>query len=264
MSIWVSFNAAAAMPHEFTYAVRAGNLRGNRFRPAIMPEEQMHKGQLYLQAGAEEFWLCDERGAHRSFSMRPGRWNIRVSAAGVSLTLCLAQARWHLPHGLGLSCRQRLDLAGICPSKVELNKVRAGHRDESLRDSRTEESRGECPICYECIDQTGLSGTVGGVDTAENSKVPDVIWASFYTAVGRSAVRLLEPGAGSICCGDHHRRATGSKSRCTKGNFTSRPEREEFWLCDERGQMQFFDATGRLERSRLCPRVSYGLWKSPI
>lgn len=30
--------------------------------PSNMLEEQMLKGRLYLQAGAEEFWLCDEHG----------------------------------------------------------------------------------------------------------------------------------------------------------------------------------------------------------
>ena len=35
--------------------------------PSNILEEQMHKGQLYLQAGAEEFWLCDEHGRMRFF-----------------------------------------------------------------------------------------------------------------------------------------------------------------------------------------------------
>ena len=35
--------------------------------PTNMLEEQMHKGSLYLQAGAEEFWLCDELGNVRFF-----------------------------------------------------------------------------------------------------------------------------------------------------------------------------------------------------
>ena len=64
---WVSFEHRRNTPHEFAYAV-APEICVEILSPSNLPEEQMHKGELYLQAGAEEFWLCDEKGAMRSFA----------------------------------------------------------------------------------------------------------------------------------------------------------------------------------------------------
>ena len=38
-----------------------------------------------------------------------------------------------------------------------------------------------------------------------------------------------------------------------KGQLYLQAGAEEFWLCNELGDVRFFDATGPLERSRLCP-----------
>ena len=63
---WVSFERRRNTPHEFAYAV-APEICVEIISPTDFLEEQMHKGQLYLQAGAEEYWLCDETGAMRFF-----------------------------------------------------------------------------------------------------------------------------------------------------------------------------------------------------
>ena len=63
---WISFSHRRATPHEFAYAV-APEICVEIISPSNHPEEQMHKGRLYLQAGAEEFWLCDEHGTMRFF-----------------------------------------------------------------------------------------------------------------------------------------------------------------------------------------------------
>lgn len=64
--VWVSFDHRRRTPHEFAYAV-APEICVEILSPSNLPEELMHKGQLYLHAGAEEFWLCDEKGAMRFF-----------------------------------------------------------------------------------------------------------------------------------------------------------------------------------------------------
>ena len=64
---WVSFERRRATPHEFAYAV-APEICVEILSPTNVLEEQMHKGELYLQAGAQEFWLCDESGNLRFFS----------------------------------------------------------------------------------------------------------------------------------------------------------------------------------------------------
>ncbi len=38
-----------------------------------------------------------------------------------------------------------------------------------------------------------------------------------------------------------------------KGQLYIQAGAEEFWLCDERGNMQFFNSNSPLEHSRLCP-----------
>ena len=53
-------------PHEFAYVV-APEICVEIISPSNFLEEQMHKGQLYLQAGAVEFWLCNERGNRQFF-----------------------------------------------------------------------------------------------------------------------------------------------------------------------------------------------------
>ena len=58
---------AAATP-EIVYTDTAPEICVEILSPSNLPEEQMHKGRLYLQAGAEEFWLCDELGHVRFFN----------------------------------------------------------------------------------------------------------------------------------------------------------------------------------------------------
>ena len=65
---WVSFSRREETPHEFAYAV-APEICVEIISPTNHPDEQMHKGQLYLQAGAKEFWLCDEFGSLRFFDV---------------------------------------------------------------------------------------------------------------------------------------------------------------------------------------------------
>ena len=65
--MWVSFEHRRRTPHEFAYAV-APEICVEIISPSNMLEEQMHKGDLYLQAGAQEFWLCDELGNLRFFA----------------------------------------------------------------------------------------------------------------------------------------------------------------------------------------------------
>ena len=64
--MWASFEHRRHTPHEFAYAV-APEICVEIVSPTNTPQEQMQKGQLYLQAGAVEFWLCNELGGIRFF-----------------------------------------------------------------------------------------------------------------------------------------------------------------------------------------------------
>ena len=63
---WVSHTRRRVTPREFAYTV-APEICVEILSPSNLPEEMLHKGQLYLQAGADEFWLCDEHGGMRFF-----------------------------------------------------------------------------------------------------------------------------------------------------------------------------------------------------
>ena len=64
---WISVERDRPMSNDATYSI-APEICVEIISPSNSLEEQMHKGQLYLQAGAEEFWLCDELGSVRFFN----------------------------------------------------------------------------------------------------------------------------------------------------------------------------------------------------
>ena len=60
---WTSFvRYDAAITPEVVYTDTAPEICVEIISPSNSLEEQTHKGQLYLVAGAVEFWVCDERG----------------------------------------------------------------------------------------------------------------------------------------------------------------------------------------------------------
>ena len=63
---WISSERRRANPSEYSYAV-APEICVEIITPEDFLEDQMHRGELYLQAGAEEFWLCDKSGDLRFF-----------------------------------------------------------------------------------------------------------------------------------------------------------------------------------------------------
>ncbi len=97
----------------------------------------------------------------------------------------------------------------------------------------------------------GLVSTITAVDTAENTKVVDLVWISHerrranaseysYSPAPEICVEILEPT--DTLEDQSHRR------QLLMGAGAS-----EFWLCNRQSDMQFFDAGGPLEHSRLCP-----------
>ena len=74
--VWVSLDRRRNTPREYAYA-SAPEICVEILSPSNALEEQMHKGELYLQAGAEEFWLCDEKGTMSFFRRQRQNWNTR-------------------------------------------------------------------------------------------------------------------------------------------------------------------------------------------
>ena len=68
---WTSYERydSATAPDDF-YTDTAPEICVEIVLPSNAPAEQMYKGELYLQAGAEEFWLGDELGGVRFFETK--------------------------------------------------------------------------------------------------------------------------------------------------------------------------------------------------
>ncbi len=101
----------------------------------------------------------------------------------------------------------------------------------------------------------GRCATEVGVETAENVKVPDVMWASF--ALRRSTPHEFAYAVAPEICVEVISPTNHLEEQMHKGDLYLQAGAKEFWLCDEQGQMRFFDATGPLERSALCPEFPF-------
>ena len=135
------------------------------------------------------------------------------------------------------------------PFKIELNKW--GNIEMSPARSRHGDYQGEIAHLLRVHRPDGFSGTEVGVDTIENTKVPDVIWAS--SGRRRAVPHELSWTSSPEICVEIISPSNWLEEQMHKGQLYFQAGAEEFWLCDERGQMQFFDPAGRLEHSRLCP-----------
>ena len=135
------------------------------------------------------------------------------------------------------------------PYKIELNQwgqivmspARARHRD----------FQGWIVYLLQSKMSGGFASTEVGVETIEGVRVPDVMWASFehrrrtphefaYAVPPEICVEIISP-------------TNTPEGQLHKGELYLQAGAREFWLCDELGDMRFFDADGPLEHSRLCP-----------
>ena len=135
------------------------------------------------------------------------------------------------------------------PYKIELNKW--GNIEMSPARNRHGEYQLRIGYLLQVQRPDGISTVECGVATAENVKVPDVTWVSLehrrntphefaYAVAPEICVEIISP-------------SNYLEEQMHKGELYLQAGAKEFWLCDERGQVQFFDADGPLERSRLCP-----------
>lgn len=135
------------------------------------------------------------------------------------------------------------------PYKIELNKW--GNIEMSPARNRHGEFQLRIGFLLQKYKPDGLCTTECGVETAENVKVPDVTWVSLerrrqtphefaYAVAPEICVEIISP-------------SNYLEEQLHKGELYLQAGAEEFWLCNEFGDVHFYDSTGRLERSRLCP-----------
>ena len=135
------------------------------------------------------------------------------------------------------------------PYKIELNKW--GNIEMSPARNRHSEYQGEIEYLLRTLKKGGLAFPETGVQTTENVKVPDVAWVSFEHR--RTTPHEFAYAVAPEICVDVISPTNVLEEQMHKGSLYLQAGAEEFWLCDELGNMRFFDASGPLERSRLCP-----------
>lgn len=89
------------------------------------------------------------------------------------------------------------------------------------------------------------------IQTADNIKVPDVVWLSQerYQQIKHSAVSPIAPELCVEVMSPANTRAQMNHKR----DLYFAAGALEFWVCDEAGEVAFYDATGLLGQSRLIP-----------
>jgi Uma2 family endonuclease len=96
------------------------------------------------------------------------------------------------------------------------------------------------------------------VETTEGTKAPDVGWISDARWASMKPDEFSCSMAPEICIEILSPTNTidemlGTAIRPGKRELYFQAGALEFWLCDETGKMSFYDSTGQIQKSRLCP-----------
>ncbi len=137
------------------------------------------------------------------------------------------------------------------PYKIELNKW--GNIEMSPARNRHGEFQIQIGHLLRLQMPEGVTVSECAIETAENVKVPDVAWTSFARYDTAKAPDVVYTDTAPEICVEIISPSNLTEEQMHKGQLYLRAGAEEFWLCNELGDMRFYDADGPLERSRLCP-----------
>jgi len=99
--------------------------------------------------------------------------------------------------------------------------------------------------------ETGETLVECAIETEDSTKVADAVWASSerFQIIKDEASCSIAP---EICV--EVRSPTNSNDEIArKRRLCLKAGATEFWVCGDDGQLEFFDETGKISRSRLCP-----------
>jgi Uma2 family endonuclease len=135
------------------------------------------------------------------------------------------------------------------PCKIELN--RAGRISLSLTRNRDGYFASQIALLLDNLMDGGKTLVECAIETNDSTKVADVVWVSeerFATIINEASCSI----APEICV-EVISPSNSDGEITTKQQLYLWAGAKEFWACDERGRLEFFDATGRRPRSGLCP-----------
>lgn len=87
------------------------------------------------------------------------------------------------------------------------------------------------------------------LETSENVKAPDVIWMS-EELFEQARDKASSPVAPEICV-EVMSPGNTKRQMLHKGKLYFEAGAKEFWICDNNGNMEFYNSEGQLERSAL-------------
>ena len=137
------------------------------------------------------------------------------------------------------------------PYKIELNQW--GQIVMSPASNRHSQCQGEIMHLLRLRKPDGYAMPECAIQTAENVKVADVAWVSFARYDAATAPDELYTDTAPEICVEIVSPSNTTEEQMHKGSLYLQAGAEEFWLCNELGDVRFFDTAGALERSRLCP-----------
>lgn len=146
------------------------------------------------------------------------------------------------------------NLAGL-PYKIELN--RWGQIVMSPADYQHSSFQGEILRLLNQFLPEGRAIPVCAVDTSEKTKVPDVVWIS-PERQRRVQGHASCPMAPEICVeilspSNPAAEMLGTPQKPGKRELYFAAGALEFWMCDQKGDLRFFNQARELARSDLCP-----------
>jgi len=100
--------------------------------------------------------------------------------------------------------------------------------------------------------KTGFAFPECAIDTNDNTKVADVVWCSDerLTIIENETSASIAP---EICV-EIISSSNSLEEMETKKNLYFEVQAQEFWLCDQEGNITFYNPEGELEQSKLVPQ----------
>ena len=137
------------------------------------------------------------------------------------------------------------------PFKIELNR----YNQIVMSPANNFHSRYQARIMHllKRLLKGGESIPEFAVMTKDNVKVPDVVWASKQTLKAHAKEMFGWSSAPEICVKVMSPSNTRAEIKEKRGLYLEGGA-QEVWVCGLDGEMSFFSAAGKLERSALCPK----------
>ncbi len=89
------------------------------------------------------------------------------------------------------------------------------------------------------------------ISTTQGTKVADVVWCS--SELWGKIKHEIESSIAPEICVEVISPANTNQEMDEKRNLYFSVGAREVWICDEKGAMQFSDASGKIESSEICP-----------